>query len=1029
MNTCRVDSRAVIEAKPAVGMTLQAGLRYPDEPKVVERMKKMKALVSVIATLPMLLSFAGGTAYALERPETKGQEASSLTPVASYDFSQGNLSDSVNGYVMTLHGGASIGAFGDRNGNEALNLQNGQSDASKNVQYAQLPSEIFGSIGNEATIDFAAKSRHADDGNYFSLAIGKDASHYLFFYLSKTSAKLAVADKGWHNEPSFKEQLDNNDGIWHDFRIIIKDDSMALLRDNKLVGIKTKTGIKLSDLGGSTTYIGRSFYQTDAYWNGAIDDLKIYKGADLVMPTGITVTGTGLVNGSLALTENDERQLTATITPENAISQEVNWASSNPSVATVDAKGKVKAVKAGTSTITATSRAGGLVSSVDVSVKPLDPETAAQDDVDALIAGVPSQATGNLPLLAKGPRHDVDVTWTSSDPGRISPTDSNYQAPANGASDPYRGAGIVTRPSYGQGDAKKVSLTATAKAGNGRTVSRSVDVVVKEKPRSAPNVGYASVTFLSDANTTGGKIGEALYESATSTERNDFFSFSPINNGDPVITSKTDTTGLRDPYVLRSHDGDEYYMIATDLKVSRQGWGQNQQYGSLKIEAWKSKDMVNWTRTNADDGSDAGIVVNSPNQGMTWAPEAFWDDALNAYVVFFSSRAYTDGSRSTAVTGKKGSPYNIVRYAITRDFKTFTPAKDWQDTGYSRIDSTVFKIGSYYYRMTKNEENGAAGSYVVDGKSTFLERSKCLTCTTSSSDPDADETSTWRLLDQRLLPFEGPESIALNKDDVNQNEAGDAMVIMADSGGYQPFMTSKTDLSKTDWSHRLSQTPGWFTQKKPGKGVTGYVTDDGMPTPKRHGAFVAVPRNVLEAMHRYTTANPSHLEPVASTTQADYASDSRKLTVTVKAEDQGDVAGAVRITQSPASRLSQSWTADVKLGADGKVTLTVPDEVSGDIRVDYLGYTDKLVKPSSTKVTGLVAKAADIGLPGTSDTHLSQTSPIEQVKAGGAGSVSPDPGLSQTGASVGVIALVALAYAVLAICWLRSARYRSASRH
>ena len=1010
-------------------MTLQAGLRYPDEPKAVERMKKLRTLVSAILTMPMLLSFTGGAAYALERPGARAEGTSSLTPIASYDFSQGSLSDSVNGYAITLHGGASIGAFGDRNGNEALNLQNGQSDVAKNVQYAELPSQIFESIGNEATIDFAAKSRHADDGNYFSLAVGKDASHYLFFYLSKTSAKLAVADNGWHNEPSFKEELDNNDGIWHDFRIIIKDDSMALLRDSKLVGIKTKTGIKLSDLGGFTTYIGRSFYQGDAYWNGAIDDLKIYKGADMVMPTGLNVAGTGLVDGSLALAENEERQLTATITPENAISKEVSWASSNPAAATVDANGKIKAVKAGNTTVTATSQAGGLVSSVAVTVKPLDPETAAQDDVDALISAVPSQVTGNLPLLAKGPKHDIDVTWTSSDSGRISPTNNGYQVPANGAADPYLGAGIVTRPAYGQGDSKKVSLTATAKADNGRTVSRSVDVVVKEKPRSAPNVGYAAVTFLSDANTTGGKIGEALYESATSTEHNDFFSFSPINNGDPVITSKTDTTGLRDPYVLRSHDGDEYYMIATDLKVSRQGWGQNQQYGSLKIEAWKSKDMVNWTRTNADDGSDAGIVVNSPNQGMTWAPEAFWDDALNAYVVFFSSRAYTDGSRSTAINGKKGSPYNIVRYAITRDFRTFTPAKDWQDTGYSRIDSTVFKIGSYYYRMTKNEESGAAGSYVVDGKSTFLERSKCLTCTTASSDPDADETNTWRLLDQRLLPFEGPESIALNKDDVNQNEAGDAMVIMADSGGYQPFMTSKTDLSRTDWSHRLSQTPGWFTQKKPGKGVTGYVTDDGMPTPKRHGAFVAVPRNVLEAMHRYTTASPSHLEPVASTTQAGYDSESRKLTVTVKAEDQGDVAGGISITQSPASRMSQSWTADVKLGADGKAAVTVPDEVSGDIRIDYQGYTDKLVKPSSTEVTGLVAKTAETGGSGIPDAHPSQTPSVEQVKGGSAGSASRDPGLSETGASVGIIALAALACAVLAICWLRLAGNRSKSRH
>ncbi len=47
--------------------------------------------------------------------------------------------------------------------------------------------------------------------------------------------------------------------------------------------------------------------------------------------------------------------------------------------------------------------------------------------------------------------------------------------------------------------------------------------------------------------------------------------------------------------------------------------------------------MVNWTRTNGEDGN-SGITVNTPNVGMTWAPEAFWDDALNSYVVFCSSR-------------------------------------------------------------------------------------------------------------------------------------------------------------------------------------------------------------------------------------------------------------------------------------------------------------------------------------------------------------------------------------------------------
>ena len=70
-------------------------------------------------------------------------------------------------------------------------------------------------------------------------------------------------------------------------------------------------------------------------------------------------------------------------------------------------------------------------------------------------------------------------------------------------------------------------------------------------------------------------------------------------------------------FVLRSHEGDKYYLIATDLKVSSMGWSQNQVNGSRKVEVYESTDMMNWTRTNGD--GNGGITINTPNAGMTWA--------------------------------------------------------------------------------------------------------------------------------------------------------------------------------------------------------------------------------------------------------------------------------------------------------------------------------------------------------------------------------------------------------------------------
>ncbi|KFI95748.1 Ig-like domain-containing protein [Bifidobacterium stellenboschense] len=918
-------------------------------------MNHWKKAVALIATVPMFAAFAPAataadatTAVAQSAPAVTAAADAAPTLLASWDFtgkngtSSGSIADSTGKYNLTLNGGVSVGKFGDRSNNEALNLNNDANSA----KYAQIDDQLFKDAGDSFTLEFAAKTRHADDGNYFSLGVGKDngndTSKYLMFYSSTGTVKGVISDNGWHNEQGSEVNVANNNNIWHDYKIVVDGTKLAVYRDGTPVIFKADTGITMSGLGATTAYIGKSFYNADKYWNGAIDDIKVYKGAELASPTGVTISGGGVVDGKLALTEKSTAKLTATVTPDDAVSKNVTWSSSDEGVAKVSDDGTVTAVKAGSATITATTEIGGVKAELPVTVNPMDAKSAATEDLDAAISALKTTTTENLPLVAEGTKNGSTITWTSSDPKLITGTKADYKAPSVGAADPYQGAGVVTRPAYGDGDSKPVTLTATASYNGGEKVTKTVEVTVKEKTRSVPDGAYASVTFLSDSATTNGKIGEALYESAT--DGNNFFSFKEINGSDPVIVSNTDTKGLRDPYVLKSHDGDKFYMIATDLKVSSQGWGQNQQYGSLKLEAWESTDMVNWTRTNAEDG-DTGIKVNADNMGMTWAPEAFWDDDLNAYVVFFSSREYTDGTRSTAVkSSKTGGAYNIVMMAITRDFKSYTPVQKWQDTQYSRIDSTVFKIGDMYYRLTKNEESGKAGDYITTGKSTFLERSKCLTCETTSADPNADVTKTWQLVDQNILPFEGPESIKLNAGDPNQNEAGDAMIIMADSGGYKPYMTSESAIAASSWTNRLSQTDGWNTEKQWGPGVTGKVTPTNMPTPTRHGAFVNVSAAIAENMHQWTTANPTKLAAVDSTTTLKYDEASRVLTATVKADDTGTVAGSVKFALG--GDADGSWSETVKLDANGKASVTVPAAVAGKVTAAYDGYTDGLVKSS-----------------------------------------------------------------------------------
>ena len=70
-------------------------------------------------------------------------------------------------------------------------------------------------------------------------------------------------------------------------------------------------------------------------------------------PVVIPVTGVKLDKTSLTLQETDSATLIATVEPDNATNKNVNWESSDTSIATVDASGKVTAISAGSATITA----------------------------------------------------------------------------------------------------------------------------------------------------------------------------------------------------------------------------------------------------------------------------------------------------------------------------------------------------------------------------------------------------------------------------------------------------------------------------------------------------------------------------------------------------------------------------------------------------------------------------------------------------------------------------------------------------
>lgn len=87
----------------------------------------------------------------------------------------------------------------------------------------------------------------------------------------------------------------------------------------------------------------------------------------------VEVTGVSVSPTSLTLNAGATGQLRATVAPANATERGVRWSSSNTGVATVDANGVVRAVKAGTARITVTTVRGSKTASCNVTVIDLVP--------------------------------------------------------------------------------------------------------------------------------------------------------------------------------------------------------------------------------------------------------------------------------------------------------------------------------------------------------------------------------------------------------------------------------------------------------------------------------------------------------------------------------------------------------------------------------------------------------------------------------------------------------------------------------
>ena len=239
------------------------------------------------------------------------------------------------------------------------------------------------------------------------------------------------------------------------------------------------------------------------------------------------VTGVTLNTTALALNTGGSGTLSATVEPSSTTNKNVTWSSSNTAVATVSSTGVVKAVKAGTATITAKTVSGGKTAACKVTVSDVIPTGITLNKTSA---SVPQGGTATITATVTPTNAtNKNVVWSSS----------------NGAVATVDGNGVVTGVSPG-------TTVITAKTSSGSktatctvTVSEVVPTGVTINPDSVDLILGAERTLKAEITPSGASNKNVRWSSSDTKVATVSSSgvVKAVGAGNAVITATTASGG------------------------------------------------------------------------------------------------------------------------------------------------------------------------------------------------------------------------------------------------------------------------------------------------------------------------------------------------------------------------------------------------------------------------------------------------------------------------------------------------------
>ncbi|PUA80171.1 immunoglobulin-like domain-containing protein [Nocardioides currus] len=685
-----------------------------------------------------------------------------------------------------------------------------------------LPDNLLSGL-EDVTVDFDVwVDPSLTSGNWFMYNLGSSATYpngtgYLFTTNdSSNRLRSTIAEAGFASEQSASRAGRVPTGQWRHITYSIDGGTPAapgaarVYEDGLLVAsntnLTTNPGLLGTPDGTSTrNVLGRSAYGGDLSFKGRLRDFRIYSRALTGAEAAASAEDT---SAAAAQTDADALSLgdTSAVVADLALpatgtnGSTIAWATSDASVVTAggDVTRPAYGAPAGTATLTATLTRGAVSRTKAFTVTVAPEEQSDEGRAQAAVAAVelvhPDDVRGNVTLPVTG-TGGTALAWSSSAPAVVGDT------------------GEVTRPAHGSAPVDVVlTVTATLRAA---TATRSITVRVQPLPAPADYEAYAFAYFAGESTDD----GEKIYLGAS--RGNDPLDYDVLNDGKPVLASQFGTRGLRDPFVIRSAEGDRFYLLATDLKAyPAVDFGEAQETGSKYLEVWESTDLVHWS-------DQRHVKVSSDFAGNTWAPEAFYDEEAGEYVVYWASALYP----TTDVAGRDiNTSYQQMMYATTRDFVTFSDPQPWIDvkrgTGRGMIDATVVKDGDTFFRFVKDEA-------VMTPRQ---ERSTDLRATVTGSLPTTTSAPGWQLVKEQVgvgqpNPWGGTYTQGEGPTVFRDNEVEDRWYMFIDQPSYhggRGYLAFRTDdIASGTW--------------------TSVPTAD-LPSSPRHGTVIPVTQAELDTM-------------------------------------------------------------------------------------------------------------------------------------------------------------------------------------